>query len=85
MSPQNTCQSCGADIRWSQNGMTGNVMPLNPDPVAEGNVFVFENGTHKGKCIVLSGPLLAAAQKDDDVAMRTTHHATCPDAARHRR
>ena len=68
-----TCRSCGSEILWglTQNGKP---MPLDPDPVATGVVFMLGDG----RC--------RKATDDDEPTRRfRPHWATCHDAARWRK
>jgi hypothetical protein len=67
------CVTCRAPIRWAFT-VNGKPMPLDPDPVAGGNVALDDTG----RATVVpadrrAGPLYVA------------HFTTCPYAAEHRR
>lgn len=64
------CRSCGEPILWAVTS-TGSRIPIDFEPVSDGNVQLNENGScvMAGKGKALTGPL------------RKTHYATCPDAA----
>lgn len=72
------CRSCGAPIRWART-RAGKAVPLDAEPADDGNVVLQEDGTAR---------VLTRRQMDGGgvAAPRyTSHFATCPDAARHRR
>jgi len=66
-----TCRSCGAPIIWAVT-TTGAKMPLDADPDPEG-LFVLERG--------VAVHVIDAKGVD----RYTSHFATCPDAASHRK
>jgi hypothetical protein len=69
------CQSCGAPIRWAKT-TTGRRMPLDAQPVSNGNVVLTDGGT-------------LAVPRNDELHSGSpryrSHFATCPDAAKHRK
>ena len=73
----NTCRSCGAPILWRETH-AGRRMPIDPEPVADGNV-VIEGDIAE----VLKAEHLA--RLGGDVPRYRSHFATCPQAAEHRR
>ncbi len=73
-----TCRSCGAEIVWGKT-KAGKSMPIDPGPVASGNILLTENGT----CYVHPSPEIRRVFSE--VPMRTSHFATCPDAGKFRR
>lgn len=88
------CRSCNAPIRWARTA-AGKAMPLDAAPAAGGNVILEAAG---GQAVLFADPPPAEeltarvltggdleAAKDGKVALWMPHHATCPDAARHRR
>lgn len=58
-------------------------MPIDADPVDNGNVFLYHDGP-KLVAQVLSAQKLGAARAKH-VALRISHHATCPHAKNWRR
>ena len=66
------CKSCGAPIVWVKT-VKGHNMPLDPTPVAGGNIQILDNGRAQ---IVSTHP---------DVIRSVSHFATCPEAGAHRR
>lgn len=76
-----TCRSCHARIVWARTAFTGAVMPINMEPVDDGNIIVTENG---------GGRLIATVLPPGDPRITeettyVTHFATCPDATGWRR
>jgi len=67
-----TCKSCGAPIRWAKTAQ-GKRMPLNPAPDPRGRLALDATG------LIVQGELAAAGDR------YTSHFATCPHAAQHRR
>lgn len=86
MRHDDTCSSCRAPIRWAVHETTGRRMPLDPSPVADGNVVVVEWRETSG---VFALPVIGVGAKALDRAVTryryTSHFATCPNAKRHRR
>lgn len=74
-----TCASCGAALRWAKT-KSQKLMPLDPESTT-GNVRLNEA---EGTCEVLGGAnrgsALAAGER-----LYTSHFATCPGAAAHRK
>lgn len=69
------CQSCNAQINWVTTAASGKNMPVDMNPVDDGNLVIIDR-----RVVVL---------KKDEVppfgALRyKSHYATCPHAARHR-
>jgi hypothetical protein len=71
------CRSCLAPMRWAVSEATNKRIPLDPDAVPDGNIYVlrWEEGT----------PVVIVAATPADVpggeALRyKTHFATCPQA-----
>lgn len=70
------CRSCGASIYWAYT-VDGNRMPVDADPVDEGNVIMAVNRR--------TGELRARVVSPDEHVPNgrnryTPHFATCPDA-----
>lgn len=63
-----TCRSCGAQIEWVHTD-TGKRMPVDANPVPDGNVIV--DGDRA--TVVAQRPL------GYDGALYTSHFSTCPD------
>ena len=66
-----TCKSCGARIIWAITG-NGKKMPVDAKPTDKGN-------------IVLEGEEPVAVYVDPGTGTHTSHFATCPNAAEHRK
>lgn len=73
-----TCKSCGAATRWARTA-NKRLMPLNPEPIAGGNIRLDEDGS----CEVLSGDALKTHR--GEMPLYTSHFATCPGASSHRK
>lgn len=74
-----TCKSCGASILWAKTA-GGKLMPVDVEPdAARGNVLVVD-----GKAEVLAGDKLSDAFLAR-IQLHTSHFATCPGAAAHRK
>jgi len=76
------CRSCRAPVRWVVTAANGRRMPLDPDPVKDGNVWI--DGMQDGV------PLVKVALCADDVPRNVpiryvSHFVTCPDAAEWRK
>lgn len=85
------CLACGAQIIWAIVESSGLRMPVDPDPVEDGNVLlsVVPSGRARrvgaGKVFCAPGTLLArVVRKDEEVEAgrprRRPHFATCPKA-----
>lgn len=70
--PGNSCRSCGAPVRWVRTE-AGRRMPINPDPDPAGNLVLDVTGLAVQVDPTATGPKY------------TSHFATCPEAARHRK
>lgn len=78
-----TCKSCGAPVLWAKHATTGTLMPLDPQPSPAGNIWLV-GGKRSGTvpiCRVASQPVPAP----EGANLYTSHFATCPNAAQHRR
>jgi hypothetical protein len=58
-------------------------MPVNADPVPNGNVRLSESVDERGRKTVLAYVLGAKDAREG--VLYISHHATCPQAAQHRR
>jgi hypothetical protein len=75
---KSNCRSCKAPIVWAITAAKGARMPLDPDPVDDGNVWVVRwkpDGT----------PIVAVALHADAVPILArerfvSHFTTCPDS-----
>ncbi len=68
------CRSCGATIWWVKT-TRGKAMPIDPVETTEGNINLCEGVAH------VLGPI----EQEPGKAYYTSHFATCPHAARHRK
>jgi hypothetical protein len=74
------CGSCHARIRWALTG-SGKRIPVDRDPVPDGNLFYV--GDEDGPPTVA---VITKGRRPPPGADRyTSHFATCPNAASHRR
>lgn len=71
--PIDHCKSCKAPIRWVHTA-NGKRMPLNADPVPDGNITIRDGIAHTGQ-----------PELFDDKERFTSHFVTCPFAAQHRK
>lgn len=77
------CRSCRADVRWVRNTKTGKAMPLDPDPVDDGNVVltgvwgVSDFGAIEHAEVLPEAQLLLFG---DDRPQYQSHFRSCPDA-----
>lgn len=68
------CQQCGQRVVFVKMTYTGNRLPVDPIPVADGNVCVRLIGNnHHGYVISAEHPVLPGWTRF------AAHHATCPD------
>lgn len=89
MRHDDTCSSCRAPIRWAVHETTGRRMPLDPTPVADGNVVVVEwrnvEQTRGAYALPVIGVGAKALGRAATGYRYTSHFATCPNAKQHRR
>lgn len=82
MKPDGRCRSCGASIAWVVTAAKGNRMPLDPQPVDDGNVWVIEQPEH-------FPPVVGVALQHSDIPVGTetyvSHFVTCKDANKWRK
>ena len=78
------CRSCKAEIRWAIT-TGGYLMPLDPDPVPDGNLRLETvlAGEHKTPRVWVVP--LAQRTGDDAGQLYKPHFATCPYVDQHRR
>jgi len=76
------CRSCNAPIVWAVSAAKGNRMPLDPDPVPDGNVWIIERPEH-------GAPIVGVTLHHDDLPEGTltyvSHFVTCRDADKWRK
>lgn len=75
---QSTCRSCNAPIYWAKWPETGKNVPIDAAPSPTGNLAVSKPPT--GLVVAHWRPDLHASHP-----RRTSHFATCPNAAEHRK
>lgn len=76
MKPDGICASCAAPIVWAVTGAKGNRMPLDPDPVDDGNIWIIDHPAHLAPVI---GVALHHADIPADIETYVSHFVTCPD------
>jgi len=90
----NRCRRCKAPIAWARTSPAGRPIPLDPEPVARGNVAIVGHAErdlmdtpagHELVVLVLGATMLATLPPD--TRLYRSHFATCPyaDAFRRRR
>jgi hypothetical protein len=86
------CVSCGGGIIWAINGTTGKRMPVDAEPVENGNVVLAIMGQGRTVCgkwrhrgTVVATVLKKGQSVEAGRPRRVSHFATCPNAASHRR
>lgn len=73
-----TCKSCGASIVWALS-TGGKRIPIDVEPSRDGNVrLTFDDGASTER-------IARVVQKGSLPDLHTSHFATCPQAAQHRR
>jgi hypothetical protein len=73
------CRSCKAPIRWAVT-VGGHPMPLDPVPVADGNLLLEDRGGTAPRVTVVP-----PSARDVDELLFVAHFRTCPYASRHRK
>jgi hypothetical protein len=85
MTTTSVCRSCGAPILWVRT-THARALPLNVDEDPEGIVTLRERAREADRFL---GPLAVVHSVKNPppagVARYTSHFATCPNAARHRK
>jgi hypothetical protein len=76
-----TCRSCGAEVVWAVTP-GGKRMPVDPEPVVDGNVHLDRRQNPPLAQVIGSAPTLYDEEPAD---VYVSHFATCPNADRHRR
>jgi hypothetical protein len=74
---RSTCRSCGAPIIWSTTIGLGRRIPLDAEPVGDGNVVLTLKGAMVSPPSGVPDPTGSKRYK--------SHFSTCPNAAKHRR
>ena len=82
MRASSNCRSCGAPIRWCVTDANRKRMPVDPDPVEDGNVWVMrvEQGTP-----IIGVALHGSAVPASEALRYVSHFVTCPDRDEWRR
>jgi hypothetical protein len=78
MRANTTCRTCGMPIRWVITAASGKRMPLDPDPVPDGNVWI--ESMNQGTPVVGVGLTRADVPRSVPFAY-VSHFVTCPDSA----
>jgi hypothetical protein len=81
------CRSCGASIRWAKVATSGKSIPLDAEPVANGNlVFRLAAGDDGSEVIYVRAPSEGGLIGDEYAGRRfISHFVTCPNAGQHRK
>lgn len=80
------CKSCKRPIMWAATLPRGRMMPLDlyPDPAGNVALFYRVSSFSNAAATVLGGQELMMAHQIG-VLLHTSHFATCPHAAEHRK
>jgi hypothetical protein len=80
MNGDSQCRSCHAPLIWAET-VKGRHMPLDKQPAHDGNIRLdYSRGDYQPPiAIVVTGRV------PDNVKLYTSHFATCPNAAQHRK
>ncbi len=70
------CNSCQARVMWIKTAATGKPMPLDAEPNPNGSIVIRDGLAH----VLKTGALLVPGER-----RFTSHFATCPNAAGHRK
>lgn len=77
MSGQAKCRSCGAAVVWLKTA-AGKIMPVDAEPVEDGNMIVFEASREVRSVTEEDKPKFVGR-------LHKSHFATCVNAAKHRK
>lgn len=77
------CKSCDAPIVWAVHATTGSFAPIDKEPTEGGNVALKTDEMGVTRYRVLTKP--AEETFTEVETFHTSHFATCPDSAAHRR
>jgi hypothetical protein len=78
------CRSCRRPILWARTP-AGRRIPIDPIPVAEGNIVLVDTHPATGHDRYQARILTAGEQPPPGTLRYVSHFATCPDASTHRR
>jgi hypothetical protein len=84
MSGSSTCRSCGRPIIWATFKSSGKNTPVDPNPTERGNIQIAAVGTWNGR-VVFQAWVVPKKDRALHGNLHTSHFATCPNAATHRR
>lgn len=76
------CRSCGAAVAWVITAPKGKRMPIDPEPVADGNI-ILQLGAVNSQVPPLATTLAKGASTE--LPRYKSHFATCPNAKQHRK
>lgn len=68
------CRACGAPMIWTVTAINGKAIPLDAEPVPEGNIVIID-----GRAVVTTEPAAVGELR------YVSHFATCPEAKRFRK
>ena len=74
------CRSCGAEILWAVNDHSGAGIPVDAEPVANGNITLDASGPK-----VLAHVLKRGEEAAEGTPRYQSHFSSCKDAAGWRR
>jgi hypothetical protein len=86
--PRDQCSTCRKPIIWAMHERTRRRMPIDAWPSAEGNVRLVRMPVTDEYLLVDGYPVarvLTTKQRFGQTTLHTSHFATCPQAATHRR
>jgi len=78
------CRSCGAAIFFASTE-SGKAIPMDPQPTAQGNMYVFDLEGDPVALSEQSGDVRVQAERKNHARRYRSHFATCPRASEHRR
>lgn len=81
-----TCKSCGRQIRWAKTE-AGKAIPLDVDPVADGNVVLGDDGVAYvlGRYPAPGTGVVGEVKAHPETPRYQAHFRSCPHARQHRR
>lgn len=78
------CRSCDGLMMWATTGIKGGFIPVDPDPVDNGNIVLDFGRTGNLPRASVLGPL-ELQLLEPGVARYVSHFVTCPQADEHRK